>query len=288
MIYLLGGSGYIGQAYQKYFKEQGISFRNIRRVELDYSRPSILKEALMCDKPEFLINAAGYTGKPNVDACESNKSECLYGNAILPSRIAEACIAAGVPWGHISSGCIYSGSRSDGGGFCELDTPNFSFRQNNCSFYSGTKALAEELLMGTPNLYIWRLRIPFNNFNGPRNYLSKIMQYDRLLDAKNSISQLQEFVAATVNCWVLRVPFGIYNVTNPGCITTRELVDHIQHSSVVKKKYAFFGSEEEFMSVAAKAPRSNCVLSSEKLSSVGIKMTDVHEAVVRDLQRWQW
>ncbi len=36
----------------------------------------------------------------------------------------------------------------DGGGFREDDAPNFSFRTNHCSFYSGTKALGEEVLAG--------------------------------------------------------------------------------------------------------------------------------------------
>ena len=39
---------------------------------------------------EFLINAAGYTGKPNVDACELHKADCLMGNAVLPGIIAQA------------------------------------------------------------------------------------------------------------------------------------------------------------------------------------------------------
>ena len=143
MIYLLGGSGYVGKAYQAILSRKGIAFRNIRRVDLDYTRLEILSEALRKDRPEFLINAAGYTGKPNVDACEIHKAECLYGNAVLPGTIAEACNQAGIPWGHVSSGCIYSGSRPDGSGFKEEDTPNFTFRTNHCSFYSGCKALGD-------------------------------------------------------------------------------------------------------------------------------------------------
>src|SRR5581483_10424635 len=135
MIYLLGGSGYVGHAYQALLGRLGVPFRSVRRGELDYARPEALREALLRDKPEFLINAAGYSGKPNVDACELHKAECLYGNAVLPGVIAQACAEANVPWGHVSSGCIYSGSRPDGSGFREEDTPNFTFRTNHCSFY---------------------------------------------------------------------------------------------------------------------------------------------------------
>ena len=124
MIYLLGGSGYVGQAYQTLLTRKGIPFKSVSRADLDYANPAALAEALRADKVTFLINAAGYTGKPNVDACELDKTNCLFGNAILPGRIAEACAAAGVPWGHVSSGCIYAGFRPDGTGFSETDAPN--------------------------------------------------------------------------------------------------------------------------------------------------------------------
>ncbi len=287
MIYLLGGSGYVGRAYHELLERKGIAFRSLGRAEVDYADPATLLAALRADKPGFLINAAGYTGKPNVDACELHRTDCLDGNSVLPGRIAEACATAGIPWGHVSSGCIYTGCRPDGTGFTETDAPNFTFRQNNCSFYSGTKALGEEVLADAPDVYIWRLRIPFEHREGPRNYLTKLMRYPRLLDATNSISQLGEFVAATLACWEKRVPFGTYNVTNPGEVTTRGVVDQILASGVCKKEYRFFKDESEFMSMAAMTPRSNCVLSSSKLASVGIRMTDVHEAIARDLRRWQ-
>ena len=288
MVYLLGGSGYIGQAYQNHFLRHSIEFRSLSRSTVDYSNLETLTSILRAGKPGFLINAAGYTGKPNVDACEINKAQCLYGNAVLPSIIAEACENAGVPWGHVSSGCIFSGTRPDGSGFTELDTPNFTFRKNNCSYYSGSKALGEEIVCSMPNLYVWRLRIPFDYHESPRNYITKLMKYERLLDATNSISQLQEFVSATWDCWNKRVPFGTYNVTNPGSITTRQVVGHIESSNIIEKDFQFFKDEVEFMATAAKTPRSNCVLNSDKLASVGIKMTEVNEAVVRDLKRWQW
>jgi hypothetical protein len=142
MIYLLGGSGYVGQAYQALLKSKGVSFKNLQHAELDYTDVATLTATIRADRPAFLINAAGYTGKPNVDACELDKTNCLFGNAILLGRIAEAC---------------------------EADAPNFTFRQNNCSFYSGTKALGEEILAGRPNVFIWRLRIPFDHRESPRN-----------------------------------------------------------------------------------------------------------------------
>ena len=287
MIYLLGGSGYVGQAYQALLTRTGMPFRNLRRLEVDYTNPVVLAAALRRDRPEFLINAAGYTGKPTVDACELHKEECLAANAILPGLIAQACADAGVPWGHVSSGCIYTGARPDGGGFTETDAPNFTFRQRNCSYYSGTKAVGEEALAGQPEVFVWRLRIPFNATDHPRNYLSKLMHYPRLLAVTNSLSQLDEFAAATLACWQRRVPFGTYNVTNPGRVTTREVVDLIERSGVHPRTYEFFADEAEFMTAAGRTPRSNCVLDSAKLAATGIHLTEVHEAIAQALRKWR-
>ena len=59
MIYLLGGSGYVGHAYQALLTQKGIAFRVLRRADLDYADPEALRDALLRDRPEFLINAAG-------------------------------------------------------------------------------------------------------------------------------------------------------------------------------------------------------------------------------------
>ena len=141
MILLLGGPGYVGNAFERFFDRQEIEYRTISRKHFDYTDRETLINLVDESRPEFLINAAGYTGKPNVDACEIHKAECLAGNAVLPGTIRAACEHFNLPWGHISSGCIYTGCRPDGRGFTEEDEPNFCFRTNNCSFYSGTKAL---------------------------------------------------------------------------------------------------------------------------------------------------
>ncbi|MEX2606143.1 MAG: sugar nucleotide-binding protein [Kiritimatiellia bacterium] len=286
MILLLGGSGYVGGAYHSFLESNGCETVSLSRAEVDYGDTPTLLRFLREHKPEFLVNCAGYTGKPNVDACESDKTNCLFGNGVLPGRIAEACAEAGVPWGHVSSGCIYTGAKADGSGFTEEDPPNFSFRQDNCSYYSGTKALGEEILDGCDNVYIWRLRIPFNHLDSPRNYISKLMRYDKVLDATNSISHLDEFVASCHACWEKKVPFGIYNLTNPGEITARQVIDQIKKHGLSDKDFQFFDDERDFMQKAAIAPRSNCVLDSRKLAGVGIHMTPVLEALDRSMANW--
>jgi UDP-glucose 4,6-dehydratase len=313
MILLLGASGYIGKAFAEELQRRNVDFIPLSRQQVDYTRFDVLLEFLRSKKISFVINAAGYTGKPNVDACELHKADTLQGNTLFPQTVAQACAAAGIPWGHVSSGCIYSGakvvekgktrtekdftkpelralvekSRKSIHGFTETDTPNFSFRDGPCSFYSGTKALGEEAIAGIGKSYIWRLRIPFDEFDNARNYLSKVQRYAKVYDNVNSVSHRADFVRACLDTWKLRAPFGIYNVTNPGFVTTKHVVQLIEKYLKPAKKFEFWASDEEFYKVAAKTPRSNCVMDVSKLLAAGVKIRGVEEALEHSLKNWK-
>lgn len=313
MVLLLGSTGYIGSAFAQLLERSGVAHRTLSRKEVDYTRFDPLLRFLRDQKPSFIINAAGYTGKPNVDACEMAKADTLQGNTLFPLTVAQACNVAQIPLGHISSGCIYAGGkilengkwrveknlnqpkyreladRSPGEirGFVESDPPNFSFRDGPCSFYSGTKALAEEALAGFENLYIWRLRIPFDEVDNPRNFLSKIQNYPRVYDNLNSLSHRGDFARACLQLWQTRAPFGTYNVTNPGYMSTRQVVEKAGKILKLERKFSFWEDDEEFYRQAAKTPRSNCLLETAKLQSAGVKLKPVEEAVEDALRHWQ-
>jgi len=112
MILLLGASGYIGEAFARELQRRQKPFLSLARAQVDYSRFDVLLEFLKTKQPEFVINAAGYTGKPNVDACELDPAGTLAGNVLLPHTLAHACAVAGIPWGQVSSGCIYRSTAS--------------------------------------------------------------------------------------------------------------------------------------------------------------------------------
>ena len=313
MILLLGASGYIGQAFGQELMRRGSDFFPLSRNKVDYTSFPVLLDYLRRTKPQFLINAAGHTGKPNVDACESQRTETLLGNTLLPQTLACACAVAGIPWGHVSSGCIYAGAKVlvDGQwrverdltqvelqklflshperfrGFAESDEPNFSFRNPPCSFYSGTKALGEEAIHEVGQNYIWRLRIPFDEFDNGRNYLSKLLRYARLYQNVNSLSHRGEFVRACLDLWEQRAPFGTYNVTNPGAVSTRQVVELIRRVFNPKREFEFWKDDEEFYRLGAKTPRSNCILDVSKLLETGVAMRPVEAALEDALQNWK-
>ena len=313
MILVLGASGYIGEAFVRELQRRQWAFQSLSRKQVDYSRFDVLLKFLKETKPEFVVNVAGFTGKPNVDACEIARADTLAGNALLPQTIADACAACNIPWGHVSSGCVFSGAKVIVNGqtrtekdltrpdlrslveqspdaihgFTETDTPNFTFRDPPCSFYSGTKALGEEAIAGIGQSYIWRLRIPFDEFDNMRNYLSKVQRYEKVYDNVNSISHRSDFARASLDLWDRRAPFGIYNVTNPGFVTTRQVVDLVEKILKPAKRFEFWQNDTEFYRRAAKTLRSNCVLDVSKLLATGVKVRPVIEAIEDSLRHWK-
>jgi UDP-glucose 4,6-dehydratase len=312
MILLLGASGYVGQAFSAELRRRRLSFIPLTRRAIDYTSFDILFDYIRKMRPEFVINAAGYAPNPNVDACESSREEVLCANALLPQTIARACLMTNTPWGHVSSGSIYTGAKvAEWGrmrietdlnrpemrrlfaeqpekfyGFTEWDEPNFSFRHAPCNFYSGTKALAEEAIRGVGQNYIWRPRMLFNECDEPRNLLAKLQHYERIYDNVNSITHLDDFVRACLDLWERQAPFGIYNVVNPGAVTTRRIVEMIQQILNPARRFEFWENDEEFYRCQAKTPRSSCILDVSKLLSIGVKMRPAEKALEDALGRW--
>ena len=286
MIILFGATGYIGSEFKKQLAELKLPvfiWPNAKKTT--FKDLELWYEEAGYPLIGAVINAAGYTGKPNVDSCEIHKADTIHGNIVWLQILTDWCILNDIPLGHVSSGCIYEGRRNDGKPFTEEDVPNFSFDYNNSSFYSGTKVIAENIVKKHEKHYIWRLRIPFEEYDNSRNYISKILKYEKLLDAENTVSNKQEFVSACIQTIQKEVPYGTYNVANGGYITTKSVVEKLK-STIAKDKTFTFVEEDEFYKNIVKTPRSNCVMSNEKLLSTGIKMRTADEALDYCINNW--
>jgi len=241
MITLIG-HGYVGEHIARELFEQRIPYHWIRHTTPAPSDTTVI------------INAAGYTGSPNVDACEIYKQETIDGNVIWPVLLERTYTE--IPVVHISSGCVYTGYDKE---FTEEDPPNFNF--GNGSFYSGSKALGQEMLMPYMNKsYLLRIRMPFGDSRHPKNFLTKMENYQKLISYNNSLSYMPDVARFAVACALGNIPKGIYNVCNPGSSNAQEIVNMMG----INKE---FFTEDEFKQ-AVVAPRSNCVLNTNKLQSV--------------------
>lgn len=242
MITLIG-HGYIGETIAEEIKLQGLPFNWITHKD------TVDKETTV------IINAAGYTGSPNVDACEIYKQETIFGNVVFPVQLEAQNLE--IPIVHVSSGCVYTGYKA--GGWTEEDIPNFNF--NTGSFYSGSKALEQDLLMPYMNKsYLLRIRMPFGDVDHPKNFLTKMKRYQKLISFDNSLSYIYDVAKVAVNFAITLPEPGVYNVCNPGYSNAREIIKMMG----IEKEWF---TEEEFAK-ATNAPRSNCVLNVDKLMRV--------------------
>ena len=75
---LIIGKGYIGNSLAKLFQRRNIIHEHIARSDVDYSNSDVLFNYLRDRSIAAVVNCAGYTGRPNVDAAEKEKVKRLH------------------------------------------------------------------------------------------------------------------------------------------------------------------------------------------------------------------
>lgn len=258
---LILGNGYVGGELAKHFDQNNVDYKILKRSEFDYANPKLLHKFLLNAEITHVVNCSGFTGRPNIDQAEELKKECWDLNVVIPISISKVCENLDVDYIHISSGCIYTGYEKE---WEETDTPNFGLYDYS-SFYSKSKHAFE-----TINNYgmTIRVRMPFGKeLDNPRSYISKILKYDNLIDFKNSktyIPDLCEFITHSLSCGRPLWNVGPLNFVNPEPLTTSDFVDTLRKFGVENKNWKFVPIEE----INIVAPRSNCVLSTNKLKTM--------------------
>lgn len=138
---IYGKTGWIGGLLSRLCEERGIPYayglgRLENRAQLETDIGSV--------SPTHVFNAAGVTGRPNVDWCETHKMETIRANVIGTLTLADVCRERGLILVNYATGCIFEYDDAhllgSGIGFREEDTPNFVG-----SFYSKTKAMVDDM-----------------------------------------------------------------------------------------------------------------------------------------------
>lgn len=267
---LIFGAGYLGSRLI-----DGLS--GIHEVATADSRDPYVGEW-----PDVVINAVGRTGSPNIDWCESNKHGTYKANVIFALNLAAACTRAG-PNGvymiHLSSGCCFYGPRNgcddSDGGWREDDDANPE------SFYSRTKYAADLVLSKLPNVAVVRLRMPIDYTPHPKNLITKLASYSRVIDVCNSVTVLDDLVAVIAGL-VEKRGTGIFHAVNPGGLWHRELLD-------LYAGYVDPNHRVEYIAPAdlpTKAPRSTAILANTRLPDLGLTMRPIHEALPEVMKRY--
>ena len=277
MYHVILGKGFVGTHLSHYFKQNNIDHKIFSQSELDYTDPNTFKDFLDTNDKDikWVINCSGYTGVPNVDACEDNKEFCYAYNVLYPMQVVKLCNQYKIPVIHIGSGCVYSGYEKE---FTEEDTPNFGIYSNQSSYYSKCKHVFETFAKEF-NCYVLRIRIPFTDILTRKNYFSKLLNYDTLINELNSVTSLNDFDEFVVRFISAKPEYGIYNVVNPEPVKAEEVIEILKDNKIVNSKWRFI----ELKDLNTKANRSNCVLSTKKINDLGLQLPNTRTSLLRDI-----
>jgi dTDP-4-dehydrorhamnose reductase len=272
MNVLVFGRGFLGQRLA----------RDLPRAVLhpaDIADEAAVRAAIAEHRPDAVINAAGKTGRPNVDWCETHPQESFRSNVEGALVLARVCAAAGAYLLHLGSGCIFYGPSPSPGGWREDDFANPS------SFYSRTKYAADLVLSKLPNVGIARLRMPIDSVPNTRNLITKLAGYTQVIDVENSVTIVDDLIPV-VSALCTKRAAGVFHVTNPGTMRHRDLLALYKELVAPAHEVNFISNEELVTKGLAKLGRSNCILADRNLAALGIAMRPIEVALRDTMQRY--
>jgi len=264
---LIFGRGFIGNRLQE-------------ELDCDFSDRKIYsykdaEEEIKKINPEIIINCIGNVGS-NVDECEKDLDKTLTANTFVPIILAEAALRNNIRLIHISSGCIYHYDYSKDLPIGEDKLPDF-FEL----FYSRTKIYADQAIVALFHKYhilITRIRVPLDDRPHPKNILTKLVNYRKVIDIPNSVTYIPDFIKALKHLIGINAK-GIYNVVNKGGLSYPQLMD-VYRQYVTDFKYEVIDYKK------LNIVRTNLVLSTKKLENTGFQVRDIKEVLQECIENY--
>ena len=178
---------------------------------------------------------------------------------------------------YYGTGCIfhYDDKHPLGGkGFTEADDANF-----RGSYYSHTKAAVEDLLRQYPNVLTLRVRMPIvGDLLYPRNFITKIIKYEKIIDIPNSMTVLPELLPLSIQM-AKRKLTGVMNFTNPGAISHNEIMQ--LYKDYIDPDFAWKNFTVEEQAKVIVAPRSNNLLETDRIKTEFPEVLDIKSSLIK-------
>ncbi len=273
MILIFGSHGYMGSAIARECSDRDIKWVGVKREEkYDGEATKRLGMQILDPSCELVINAAAFIPNPTVDACKDHPIDTIIGNVELPLLLRDLCEIADKPLMQLSTGCLFNEDRE----YTEQDAPTRSW-SGYCGFYVGTKMLCEKIVYTYPKSYVLRLRLPFDETDHPRNYLTKLTKFERVFEHVNSLTHRGDFAKWCLDLWQKRAPFGTYHCVNKEQISATAVTMNMGMQALIPKLPVFVKD----------SGTTGARLSCAKLESAIGPVRSVHEAVAESIQNWR-
>ena len=283
-VYLVGHKGWIGQKYVDLFKKL-----NIECVYSEWRAESEeMKVDIVRSKATHVLCCMGRTHGTRdgtkfttIDYLEHPEKlhENINDNLFSPLSLALLCQQRNIHFTYIGTGCIFTyddkHSVEDGVPFFEENAPNF-FGSN----YSIVKGFTDMLMKQTKTLNL-RIRMPITDEIHPRNFITKITNYEKICSIKNSMSVLDDLLPISIDMMKENIE-GTYNFTNPGAISHNEILE--MYRDIVDPNFKWKNFTEEEQNEILLGQRSNNTLSVNKLNSV-VDVPHIKKSVLNTMHR---
>ena len=120
--------------------------------------------------------------------------------------------------------------------------------------------------------------MPIGSSPDPRNLITKLAGYKRVVDVANSVTIVDDLAAVVVRLLELRAT-GTFHGTNPGAMKHRELLALYKELVDPEHEVEMITEEELSASGLIQKSRSNCLLRSDRLKELGIEMRPIDVAL---------
>lgn len=277
-LLIFGSKGWIGNQFINFLesiKKNNPNFTYIEtNVRADNER--LVNDILIAHNPTHIISFIGRTygeGINTIDYLEKegklreNMRDNLYGPLVL----AMLSKKYNIHYTYIGTGCIFSQEDPLMKSYNEESEPDFFG-----SSYSIVKGFTERLLKFYDTTLILRIRMPIVDFHHPRNFISKIINYDKICSMPNSMTVLPDFYPIILDL-IKRKEVGTLNLVNPGLISHNEILEMYKEIVDPTFKWENFTIEEQ--NQVLKSERSNNQMDTAKLISLYPTVPDIKTGV---------
>src|SRR5579863_951749 len=193
---IYGANGWIGGQVCDILEKMGeIVIISEKRVD-DVDQ---IKHELLYVRPDRVISLIGRTHGPGyttIDYLEQKGKlmENVRDNLYSPFILATLCTQFGIHYTYLGTGCIFNGYKDDIG-YDEHDKPDFFG-----SSYSTVKGFTDQIMNMFDNSVLnVRIRMPITSCQSPRNFIVKIMKYEKICNQYNSMTVLPELLPIMID-----------------------------------------------------------------------------------------
>lgn len=235
-----------------------------------------LEQEILSVKPTNIISLIGRThGNINnkvystIDYLEQpgKLKENVRDNLYSPITLAILAQKNNIHYTYLGTGCIFKFEDpeypfgKEENGFTEQSVPNFFD-----SSYSIMKGYTDRLMhLFEDNVLNIRIRMPITGDYNKRNFITKIVTYDKICSVPNSMTVLPELLPILIDMADKKVT-GTVNLTNPGLISHNEILE--MYKEIVDPNFTWTNFTVEEQAKILDSGRSNNFLDTTRLQSM--------------------